>query len=68
MPFTSLCAAASLQEPAACLPEQASMPSFSLDYKGLQPGMAAQPIGPNKSINQKEPAACLNKLLCLQNC
>ena len=21
---------------------------FSLDYKGLQPGMAAQPIGPNK--------------------
>jgi hypothetical protein len=21
---------------------------FSLHYKGLQPGMAAQPIGPNK--------------------
>jgi hypothetical protein len=25
-----------------------SDPKFSLDYKGLQPGMAAQPIGPNK--------------------
>jgi len=24
---------------------------FSLDYKGLQPGMADQPIGPKKLIN-----------------
>jgi hypothetical protein len=30
-----------------------SVGKFSLDYKGLQPGMAAQPIGPNKYINQK---------------
>jgi len=27
---------------------------FSLDYKGLQSGMAAQPIGSNKYINQKD--------------
>jgi len=32
---------------------------FSLDYKGLQPGMAAQPIGPNEQkINQKMTVAC----------
>jgi len=32
---------------------------FSSEYKGLQPGMAAQPIGPNKQINQKRSTAAL---------
>jgi hypothetical protein len=26
---------------------------FNLDYKGLQPGMAVQPIGPNKNSIKK---------------